>query len=182
MANTFFKYRGLPIGKSVHEDGEEHLIEQIYGDARKKVGERVDDFILLPTDVAVAPEIGPDQKRTIVPAQQVQPTDYILDLGPTSTDAMLAHVKDAATVVWSGTLGYTEEIVFAYSSAKLATALAAQKAHTFSVVGGGDTADFVLHWDKNAGKSFGLVSTGGSASLELMAGQKLPGVEALLNA
>lgn len=182
MANTFFKYRGLPIGKSVHEDGEEPLIEQIYGDARKKVGERVDDFILLPTDVAVAPEIGPGQKRTIVPVQQVQSEDYILDLGPTSTDAMLTHVKDAATVVWSGTLGYTEEIVFAYSSAKLATALAAQKSHTFSVVGGGDTADFVLHWDTNAGKSFGLVSTGGSASLELMAGQKLPGVEALLNA
>jgi 3-phosphoglycerate kinase len=182
LANTFFKYRGLPIGKSVHEEGEEHLIEQIYGDARKKVGERVDDFILLPTDVAVASEIGPGQKRTIVGTQQVEPSDYILDLGPTSTDAMLAHTKNAATVVWSGTLGYTEEIVFAYSSAKLATALAAQKAHTFSVVGGGDTTDFVLHWDKNAGKSFGLVSTGGSASLELMAGQKLPGIEALLEA
>lgn len=182
MANTFFEYRGWPIGKSVHEDGEEHLIEQIYGDARKKVGERVDDFILLPTDVAVAPEIGPGHKRTIVDVHNVQPEDYILDLGPASTEAMLAHIKDAATVVWSGTLGYTEEIVFAYSSAKLATELAGQKARTFSVVGGGDTADFVLHWNKNAGKGFGLVSTGGSASLELMAGQKLPGVEALMNA
>jgi phosphoglycerate kinase len=182
MANTFFKYRGWPIGKSVHEDGEDSLIERIYADARQKVGDNVDDFILLPTDVAVAPEIGPNQKRTIIDVHNVQPQDYILDLGPTSTDVMLAHVKNAATVVWSGTLGYTEEIVFAYSSAKLATALAAQKDRTFSVVGGGDTADFVLHWDGNDGKSFGLVSTGGSASLELMAGQVLPGVAALLDA
>ena len=182
MANTFFKYRGWPIGKSVHEDGEEALIERIYADARQKVGDRVDDFILLPTDVAVAPAIGPGQKRTIVDVHKVQPDDYILDLGPTSTEVMLAHIKNAATVAWSGTLGYTEEIVFAYSSAKLATALAGQKDHTFSVVGGGDTADFVLHWDKKGGHSFGLVSTGGSASLELMAGQVLPGVAALMNA
>lgn len=181
MANTFFKYRGWEIGKSVHEPGEEPLIERIYAEARRKVGDRVDEFILLPTDVAVAPEIG-GHKRTIVDAQRVQPQDYILDLGPTSTDVMLAHIKPAATVVWSGTLGYTEDIVFAYSSAKLATALAAQKDHTFSVVGGGDTADFVLHWDKKGGDSFGLVSTGGSASLELMAGQTLPGIAALMNA
>lgn len=182
MANTFFKYRGWPIGKSVHEDGEEQLIEQIYADARQKVGDRVDDFILLPTDVAVAPEIGAGHKRTIVDVHAVQPGDYILDLGPTSTEVMLAHVKSAATVVWSGTLGYTEDIVFAYASAKLATELAVQKNHTFSVVGGGDTADFVLHWDKKGGSSFGLVSTGGSASLELMAGEVLPGVAALIDA
>lgn len=182
IANTFLRYRGWPIGKSVYESGEEHLVERIYADARQKVGDKVDDFILLPTDVAVAPAIGPGQTRTIVDVRSVGADDYILDLGPTSTDLMLARIKNAATVVWSGTLGYTEEIVFAYASAKLATALAAQKEQTFSVVGGGDTADFVLHWDHDNGKSFGLVSTGGSASLELMAGQKLPGVEALLDA
>lgn len=181
MANTFFKYRGWQIGKSVFEPGEDQLIERIYAEARHKTAERVDDFILLPTDVAVAPEIG-GQKRTIVDAENVQPDDYILDLGPTSTDLMLGHIKTASTVVWSGTLGYTEDVLFAYSSAKLASALAAQKGRTFSVVGGGDTADFVLHWDKKAGKDFDLVSTGGSASLELMAGQTLPGVAALMNA
>lgn len=181
LANTFFAYRGMAIGKSVHEDGQEQLIERIYAAARKKVGDRVDEFILLPTDVAVAPQAGPGQSRTIVDAKAVQPADYILDLGPASTEAMLAHIKNAATVVWSGTLGLTEQIVFAYSSAKLVTALAEQKNRTFSVVGGGDTADFVLHWGHDAGKKLGLVSTGGSASLELMAGETLPGVAALLD-
>lgn len=182
MANTFFKYRGLPIGKSVYEPGQEDLIERIYGDARQKVDNKVDDFIVLPTDVAVAPQIDPGQQRTIVDADKVQPDDYILDLGPNSTERVLECIEPAATVVWSGTLGLTEQIVFAYSSAKLATALAEQKARTFSVVGGGDTAEFVLHWDNNGGKSFGLVSTGGSASLELMAGQALPGIAALMDA
>ena len=51
-----------------------------------------------------------------------------------------------------------------------------------SIIGGGDTADFVLHWDKKRGASFSHVSTGGGASLELMSGAKLPGIEALIDA
>lgn len=182
MANTFLKVKGLPIGKSKHEEDAASEVARIYDLARQKVGpEKVDDFLLLPVDVAVAPEIGPNQKRTIVDVMAVQPDDYILDLGPKSTEAMLDHIKDAGSVIWNGTLGYAEELVFAYASAKLATALVQQKERTFSLIGGGDTADFVLHWDSQRGKSFGHVSTGGGAGLELMAGDKLPGVEALLD-
>lgn len=182
IANTIFKYKGLPIGKSVHDAGQEQVVESIYAAAAKKVGpERVDEFIILPTDVAVAPAISPGQQRTIVDVGQVTTEDYILDLGPKSTEVMVAHVQNAHTVVWSGTLGMTEQLVFAYSSAKLATVLAQHHKQIFSVVGGGDTTDFVLHWDARHGKSFDLVSTGGSASLELMAGQTLPGVAALLD-
>lgn len=182
LANTFFKYRGWQIGKSVFDPGQDLLIERIYAEARRKVGvsERVDDFIQLPTDVAVAPSIDESHKRTIVDARKVQPGDYILDLGTTSTALMLAHVKSAATVVWCGTLGRAEDIVFAYSSAKLATALAAQKSRTLSVIGGGNTADFVLNWNRSASNKFGLISTGGGASLEVIAGKVLPGVAALL--
>ncbi|OGL32416.1 phosphoglycerate kinase, partial [Candidatus Saccharibacteria bacterium RIFCSPHIGHO2_12_FULL_42_8] len=68
---------------------------------------------------------------------------------------------------------------FAYSSARLALHLA-KNPEIISIIGGGDTADFVLDWDKQNGKSFSLVSTGGGASLDLMSGKKLPGVEALL--
>gem|GEM_PF-3774738 len=55
------------------------------------------------------------------------------------------------------------------------------KTDTTSIIGGGDTADFALKWDSNGGKSFSHVSTGGGAGLELMAGDKLPGVESLLD-
>lgn len=181
MANTFLKYKGLPIGKSVYEEGEESQLDRIYDLARQKVGpDRVDDFILLPTDVAVAPEIAPNQRRTIVDVSAVATADYILDLGPESTKAITQRIENSKSVIWNGTLGYAEYVVFAYSSAKLAMALAANP-HIFSLIGGGDTADFVVHWDAKKGKSFSHVSTGGGASLELMAGDTLPGVAALMD-
>jgi phosphoglycerate kinase len=183
MANTFLKYRGYNVGKSKCEDGEGPFIDQIYALAEKKVGaERVDDFVLLPRDVAVAPEIGPRQKRTIVDINNVDPNDYILDLGTKSIDDLLGHIKGAKSVIWNGTLGMAEYVVFAYASAKLAFALAEHRKSVFSLIGGGDTADFVVHWDPKKGKSFGHVSTGGGASLELMAGEVLPGVAALMDA
>ncbi|HSW81521.1 MAG TPA: phosphoglycerate kinase, partial [Candidatus Saccharimonas sp.] len=181
MANTFLKYKGVPIGQSKHEDGEDELIKHIYELAAQKVGaDKVDDFVLLPTDAAVAPAIAPNQPRTIVDLQNVAPADYILDLGPRSTDAILQKVATAGSVIWNGTLGYAEYVVFAYSSAKLAMALAENK-NVYSLIGGGDTADFVIHWDAKKGKSFSHVSTGGGASLELMAGDTLPGIAALLS-
>jgi phosphoglycerate kinase len=182
MANTFLKYRGYNIGKSKCEDDEGPLIDQIYALAEKKVGaDKVDDFVLLPRDVAVAPEIGPRQKRTVVPVDQVEPDDYILDLGTQSIEDMLNHIKGAKSVIWNGTLGMAEYVVFAYASAKLALALAEHRKNVFSLIGGGDTADFVVHWDPKKGKSFGHVSTGGGASLDLMAGEVLPGVAALMD-
>lgn len=181
MANTFLKYRGVAIGKSKSEDGQEGELEKIYALARKKVGDKVDDFLLLPVDVAVAPQVNADQRRQIVDVTSVTQDEYILDFGPKSIDAMLAHVKNAGSVIWNGTLGMAEFAPFALASAKLAHALAEQNHHTFSLIGGGDTADFVLHWDPQKGRSFGHVSTGGGASLELMAGENLPGVSALLD-
>ncbi|HSE29361.1 MAG TPA: phosphoglycerate kinase [Candidatus Saccharimonadales bacterium] len=181
MANTFLKYKGLPIGQSVYDDGEDALISKLYTQARKKVGDKVDEFLVLPTDVAVATEIGPAKRRTTVSVHDVTEDEYILDMGSKSTEAMLAIVKNAGTVIWSGTLGVAEYEAFAYASAKLAHALAVQKHSTFSLIGGGDTVDFVLGWDSQKGDSFGLVSTGGSASLELMAGETLPGVAALMD-
>ena len=71
---------------------------------------------------------------------------------------------------------------FAHGSARIALAMAERKGELMTVVGGGDTADFVLHWDGHDGASFDHVSTGGGASIELMAGEKLPGIESLMDA
>jgi phosphoglycerate kinase len=78
-------------------------------------------------------------------------------------------------------MGVAEKEAFSNGSAYIADALAKQHDTTTTIVGGGDTADFVLHWDPQKGGSFTHVSTGGGASLDLMAGEKLPGVEALMN-
>lgn len=182
MANTFLKYRGYSVGKSKVEEDEEKTLDHIYDLASKKVGvHKVDDFLLLPTDVAVAPEVGLKQRRKVVSIDNVGDDEYILDLGTDSIETMLKHMRGAKTVVWNGTLGMAEYVVFAYASAKLALAMADHKDKVFSLIGGGDTADFVVHWDPKNGRSFGHVSTGGGASLELMAGDILPGVAALMN-
>ena len=107
--------------------------------------------------------------------------EIILDIGSKSMSRIEKYIGREGTVIWNGPLGYAEILNFAYSSARLALHLAKNPDIT-SIIGGGDTADFVLGWDKQKGKSFSLVSTGGGASLELMSGKKLPGVEALLKA
>lgn len=182
MANTFLKYRGFNIGKSVHEDGLDSIIKQIYDAAEKKVGaDNLDDFIVLPVDVAVAKEITPTARRMTVAANDVANDELILDIGYDSIVTATELLKTARTVVWNGTLGYAELSQFAHGSARVALTLAADPGIT-SVIGGGDTADFVLRWDAKKGGSFSHVSTGGGASLDLMAGASMPGIEALLDA
>src|SRR5690606_4393286 len=104
-----------------------------------------------------------------------------LAVGEASIERIADELKDATTVVGNGTLGYAELPECALGSARLAITLGSNSCIT-SMIGGGDTADFVLKWDGSTGEDFTHVSTGGGASLELMAGKKLPGVESLLDA
>jgi phosphoglycerate kinase len=182
MANTFLAYKGYPLGKSKFEADETAVIDEIYKAVRAKVGDaHVDDFLVLPTDVAVAQEISEQAERRIVSADSIGADDIALDVGDASIERAIAIVAEARTVVWNGTLGYAELANFAHGSARLALTLATHPQIT-SIIGGGDTADFVLNWDARRGDSFTHVSTGGGASLELMAGEKLPGIESLLDA
>lgn len=182
MANTFLAYKGLNMGRSKLEPDQMATLDSIYSAARKKVGaDNVDDFLVLPSDVAVAPTIDKRQPRRLVDVSKVGSDDMSLDIGDKSIEQMATYIRSARTVVWNGTLGYAELPNFAHSSARLALALALQP-DTTSIIGGGDTADFVLKWDARKGDSFSHVSTGGGASLELMAGEKLPGIESLLDA
>ena len=182
MANTFLANKGLAMGKSRLEPDEAATIAAIYEAARKKVGdEKVDEFIVLPTDLAVAHAFAADQPRRIVKVNEVQADDMALDIGDESIEALVNLVTTAKTVIWNGTLGMAEFPNFAHGSARLALALATNSDIT-SIIGGGDTADFVLKWDARGGGSFTHVSTGGGASLDLMAGEKLPDIESLLDA
>ncbi len=182
MANTFLQYKGHNIGKSKHEDGQEQILQQIYTQALSKAGTKsVDEFLFLPTDVAVTTNLEGDQQRTIVNVADVTDDQLIVDIGPHTISRSTELLRGAGTVIWNGTMGVAEVAAFSNGSTYIADELAKQQGQTTTIVGGGDTVDFVLHWDPKKGGSFTHVSTGGGASLDLMAGEKLPGVESLMN-
>lgn len=174
MANTFLAQQGLPIGKSRTEEGQDEAVAEIMKNAKE-------GQIVLPVDVGVATAISENAIRRDVAIGEVADSDYILDLGPETTKQFCTVLKNSATIIWNGTLGMTELPQFQTCSAEVAATIY-QDESSVSIVGGGDTADFVLDWQKttNNDGSFTHISTGGGASLELMSGLQLPGVEALL--
>lgn len=181
MANTFLAYRGHQMGASSIEAGQEKALEAIYRAAAQKVGAAaVDDFLLLPTDVAVAQTVDATERRELRVDDLVS-DDMAFDIGTETIDRYTAKLTQAQTVVWNGPVGYSTNPVFAIGSARLALAIA-QRPSITSVICGGNTAEFILRWDGHDGASFTHVSTGGGASLELIAGLPLPGVESLLDA
>ncbi len=182
MSNTFLYCRGVNIGRSIFEPGMEKVVAEIYELAAAKVGvENVDKFLVLPVDVAVAPEISREYPRQEVDVKNIKNHDMALDIGSRTIDVFTNILAGAKTVIWNGPLGYAEIDNFAIGSARVALAIA-QNNEATSIVGGGDTADFILKWDGHDGASFTHVSTGGGASMALMAGKKLPGIESLLDA
>lgn len=182
MANTFLAHRGYKLGASKIEPGMDDIINRIYAAITKKVGvDRVDEFLQLPVDVGMGASLEATATRREVTLPGVPEQEMALDIGVRSIERMLESVRRAKTVIWNGTLGYAEVPAFARASSELAKAIAGHTEVT-SIIGGGDTADFAIHWDPKHGDSFTHVSTGGGASLELMSGAKLPGIESLLDA
>lgn len=180
MANTFLTYKGHNMGASKVETDQQETLDGIYKSAAKKVGDTVDEFVVLPTDVAVATEINDTVERKEKSVDAVDANEMSLDIGAKTIEQFCKVIEDAGTVIWNGPLGMAEYRNFAHGSARVALSMATHPEIT-SIVGGGDTADFVLKWDAKKGGSFTHVSTGGGAGLDLMAGKKLPGVESLLD-
>ncbi len=173
MANTFLKYQGHEVGQSKYEEGQEQVIQTILQKAKP-------DQLVLPQDVAVTTELSASSQRRDCPVDAVQPEESILDIGFETMRQFAQRISTANTVIWNGTLGYAESAQFAQGSEVLAQSMTEQP-DIASIIGGGDTADFALNWLTNhTDRKFTHISTGGGASLELMSGLKLPGVEALL--
>ena len=183
MANTFLKFKRYDMGKSLVELDQDEILREIYDLAAAKVGpENVDDFLVLPKDLAVSTSIDdPDQIRREVSVDRIADDEMALDIGTQAIDQFCDIISTAKTIVWNGPMGIAEKEVFSIGSARIALAIAANN-EDVSIVGGGDTADFVLKWSGGDESSFTHISTGGGASMELMSGKKLPGVESLLDA
>jgi 3-phosphoglycerate kinase len=143
----------------------------------------VDTFLPIADHIAVGGKIAADGYTNDSPKVYVS-EDFTgnesakLDIGPISTEKIVEMIRNAKTVVWNGLLGKAEESEYAVSSDAVAEAMG--KSDAVTIVGGGDTAGFVEDKMKTQPElHFTLISTGGGASLELLSGKSLPGVDAL---
>jgi phosphoglycerate kinase len=175
MAYTFEKAQGLPIGKSLVENDKIDLAKRLLTEAKAR------NFNLrLPADHVIAPDLKPDAKATICVVSATPGDQMGLDIGPKTIAAYRAEIATAKTIVWNGPMGVFEMPAFAKGTLEIAKAVAAATtAVATSIVGGGDSVAAV-HQSGVANK-ISHISTGGGASLEFLAGRKLPGVEALTN-
>lgn len=209
MANTFLLAEGIKVGKSLVEKDSLETAKKVLAKAQARM--KKDNFTFyLPHDSVVATEMENTVPTRVVDisnhtwadieaypkmpkkeASQVADNELILDIGPMTASSIAGSLKLAKTAIWNGTAGVTEvkglhgaANPFSHGTNIIAESLvgehAGDKNKPFTVVGGGDTVGFVESVD-GLRERLGHVSTGGGASLELMAGKKLPGVEALLS-
>jgi phosphoglycerate kinase len=171
MANTFLAAKGINVQASKVEADKLALARTIL---EKAEGKKVD--VALPTDVVVAASIEASEGRT-VDVREIPPGTMALDIGPKTVQDFAKRFVKAKTIFWNGPMGLFEKAAFSAGSAGVAQAMAA--ASGFTVVGGGDSAAAVNAAGENAAKRMKHISTGGGASLELLEGKKLPGIEVL---
>jgi phosphoglycerate kinase len=206
MANVFLLAEKFKVGKSLVEREELGTAKKILEHVRREEKRRNFNF-LLPNDVVVSKKIDGTATTRIVDlaannladieayprvpkpvASTVAADELILDIGPMSAAMIAGAIKLANTVIWNGTCGVAEtkgiagaHDPFAHATHVIMEAMIGdtnQHANRpFSLVGGGDTVSYVEQ--QGMTQDFSHVSTGGGASLELIAGHKLPGVEAL---
>jgi len=205
MANTFVMAKGIDVGGSLVAKNELHLANQIIDKAVKKMKTSKFSFYI-PQDGVVSDSLSsPSYTRIVdwdshlvadIEAYPKQPKVYsyrikkdeqILDVGPFSGAFIAGSIQLANTVLWNGPLGVTETKAligpigpFAHGTELVIEALLGQfGSKPFSIIGGGDTVGYIESLKLE--DSFGHVSTGGGASMDILSGKKLPGVEALLN-
>jgi phosphoglycerate kinase len=170
MAFTFLKAQGYEIGNSLVEDDLLDEARTVMIKARK-MGVK----FYLPVDVVCSAEFSENGTSKYLPTQEIPKGWMGLDIGPASSRLFREVLNDAQTIIWNGPMGVYEMDKFSKGSLKMSHDIA--DTHATTIVGGGDTADVA----QKAGDvdEMTFVSTGGGASLNLIEGKKLPGIEAL---
>jgi phosphoglycerate kinase len=170
MAYTFLKAQGKDVGKSLVEDDKLDIARTIL----KKASEKKVNF-LLPLDHVLAAAVDAGAETEVVESPPFPADKMGVDIGPKTVAAYAKIIAGARTIVWNGPLGVFEIDKFAKGTIGIAAAIAASGA--ISIVGGGDSIAAV----KKAGvtEKISHISTGGGASLEFLAYETLPGIDAL---
>ncbi len=170
MAYTFFKAQGLDVGHSLVEEEMIELALKLLSQAKEK---KVNFY--LPSDHVAAAEKDSKAESKIIESFPIPANLMALDIGPKTVDIYSGIIARAKTIFWNGPLGVFEIDKFAAGTMKIAEAVA--KSSAISIVGGGDSVAAV--YKAGVSEKISHISTGGGASLEFIANETLPGVEAL---
>ncbi len=172
LGSTFLKALKYEVGQSLVEKEKlghaQWLVEKA---AVKGV------HLILPVDLVVAEKFAPEARSKTVPITEVPAGWYVMDIGPRTIELFEAKLRKSRTIIWNGPVGVFEFEKFRKGTAAIATLLAGLDATT--IIGGGSTAEAV--GQLGLASRMTHVSTGGGASLRLLEGKPLPGVEALLD-
>ena len=173
MIFTFYKARGLGVGKSLVEEDKLDLAKSLEAKAKERGVE-----LLLPTDVVVADNFAPDANDQTVAVESIPDGWMGLDIGPDSIKTFQAALEQCKSVIWNGPMGVFEFEKFAKGTEAIAQTLAGlTEKGTITIIGGGDSVAAVEK--VGVAEKMSHISTGGGASLELLEGKVLPGIAAL---
>nr|WP_211178385.1 phosphoglycerate kinase [Brasilonema octagenarum] len=173
MIFTFFKARGLSVGKSLVEEDKLELAKSLEAKAKEK-----GVTFLLPTDVVIADKFAADANSQTVSVESIPDGWMGLDIGPDSIKVFQEALADCKSVVWNGPMGVFEFEKFAAGTEAIAHTLAEiSKGGATTIIGGGDSVAAVEK--VGLADQMSHISTGGGASLELLEGKELPGIVAL---
>ncbi len=171
MIFTFYKARGLSVGKSLVEEDKLELAKSLEAKAKAQ-GVK----LLLPSDVVVADNFAPDANAKTVSINDIPDGWMGLDIGPDSIAEFQKELADCNAVIWNGPMGVFEFDKFAAGTEAIAHTLAG-KSDAITIIGGGDSVAAVEK--VGVAEKMSHISTGGGASLELLEGKTLPGIVAL---
>ena len=176
MMFTFYKALGYNIGKSILEEDKVQLAKEILEKVKTS-----DTKFLLPEDVLMADKFDKDAQTKEMFADRITVdfNNWIgVDIGPKTIHKYKEEILRSKTIIWNGPMGIFEIDIFATGTIEIAKSLAeATSKGAVTIIGGGDSASAVAK--AKLENKVSHVSTGGGASLELLEGKKLPGVEAL---
>ena len=170
MAYTFLKAQGYSIGNSLLEQEKLDVAQEAMDESK-----RLEKDFILPVDNVIAETMSEDTEVRITEGKEIGAGWMGLDIGPKTIELFCRELEEAGTIVWNGPLGAFELKPFAEGTRSIARFV--PDCDATSVIGGGDTAAAIAEFGLSAGMSH--ISTGGGASLEIMEGKRLPGIEAL---
>ncbi|MBR1377208.1 MAG: phosphoglycerate kinase [Bacilli bacterium] len=166
MAYTFLKAKGYKVGNSLLDNDNMDYVNDLL--------ENYGDKIILPIDTLTSITVDGNSDIYTKDIKDMNDTDIGVDIGPKTVELFKSYILNSKTVIWNGPMGIFEIDKFSKGTKDILTSLVGNRT---VIIGGGDTSSAAINM--GFAKDFTHISTGGGASLEMLAGNKLPGIEVI---